>query len=202
VATYADLIAQVHEDLLLENHTAQISTAISTAIEVYEQERFWFNEIRATTTTSSGQEFYDLPSDFIDIDTLTCAINNNTYPLIQRDFKTIDDWFITASTYSGYPDSFCIYDEQLRLYPVPDGAYTMTIAYQYKPAALSAGTDSNSWTNDARNLIRFSADADVALNYRQDPKRYALFKQQEARELSRLRSRTAKSVMTGKTRPW
>lgn len=202
MATYADLIEKIHEDLFLSNHTSQISSAISTAIEVYEPERFWFNEIRATTTTANGQEWYDLPSDFLDIDTLTVTVNNNAYPLLQRDFKTIDDWFITASTYTGYPSDYCIYDEQLRLYPVPNGAYTMTIAYHYKPAALSAGTDSNPWTNDARNLIRFAADADVALNYRQDQRRYEGFKIQEARELARLQSRSSRVLMTGKSRPW
>jgi hypothetical protein len=200
MSDYGDLTSKILDDLHRDDLTSQVSLAIQSAIDFYGGERFWFNEARATASTQSGQEFYDLPDDFVDIDSLIITINNYSYPLIQRDYQQTDSWYVSSNNYTGYPSDFAIYEEQLRLYPIPNGTYTMTISYQKRLADLSASGDSNAWTNQARNLIRFYADADVSLNTLQDDDRFATFKAQEGTELMRLRSEAQRRVMRGKTR--
>lgn len=200
MSTYGDLTSKILDDLHRSDLTSQVSLAIQTAIDLHGQERYWFNEGRSNADTQSGQEFYDLPADFVDLDSLVILINNYSYPLVQRDFQLTDDWNVTASNYLGYPSDFALYEEQIRLFPIPNGTYTLTLAYQKRLTDLSASTDTNAWTNQARNLIRFHACADVSINTLQDTERYAAFKLQEMEEKKRLVSETQRRVLRGKTR--
>ena len=62
---------------------------------------------------------------------------------------------------TGIPVEYAIYNQQFRLYPVPDGEYTLELAYQKKLAALSNDTDTNAWMTDGEVLIRQRAKAIV-----------------------------------------
>jgi hypothetical protein len=59
------------------------------------------------------------------------------------------------------PYYYAYYKQNIRLYPIPDAVYTITLAYVYKLTALSDGGDSNAWTTDAEELIRCRAKADL-----------------------------------------
>jgi hypothetical protein len=85
--------------------------------------------------------------------------NSIELPVKPLPFETID----TAQTGQDIarPDYFAYYKQNIRLYPIPDAVYTMTMAYVYKLTALSSGSDSNAWTTDAEELIRCRAKADL-----------------------------------------
>ncbi|MGL4559846.1 MAG: hypothetical protein ACRCV5_20305, partial [Afipia sp.] len=46
---------------------------------------------------------------------------------------------------------------QIRLYPIPDAVYTVTLSYLQKIAEPASDGDSNAWTEEAEELIRASA---------------------------------------------
>ena len=79
---------RIADELNRTDMTSYARTAIQTAIKHYEGNRFWFSENRATATTVSGQEFYDLPTDFREMDSLKVLISNNDYRLNERTLRS------------------------------------------------------------------------------------------------------------------
>lgn len=200
MSTYGTLLSDVLDDLDRDDITAQAQTAINAAIDHYEHEPWWFTEVRATTSTTDGDEYVELPDNFEDLYSLTININNNTYPLLQRTFYEMDEQFIASNLYKGRPTDFSIFDEQIRLYPIPDDAYTLTLAYSKSLGDLSTATDSNEWTTTCKDLVRFHAAADLATNKLQDQARGDRFKMQEMSEYNKLRGHHTRRTASGRAR--
>jgi len=161
MATIDELTTNIINDLAKETEegiTAAVSSAISQSINYYESQPWWFQETQDTITTVDGTEYYDLPSDIASTEiTITIEVSNNTYPLIKRHFQLIEDWFVKSNIFTGYPTDYALWKQQIRLYPVPNGAYTVTRNYYQKLGVPSAGA-SNSWTTDAETLIQSRAE--------------------------------------------
>ena len=147
--------------------SAQINYAIQDTIKQYERRPWWFNQKTATFSTVDGQEYYS-SSDLSDIPDIVQIIaatvtNNLKGPLKPVDYLTIDDE--QDGSVEGEPRVFAYFKENIRLYPIPDAVYTITLSYIYRLTALSADGDSNAWTTDAEELIRSGAKRRIALNY-------------------------------------
>jgi len=143
-----------------------IGSEILTAIAHYDDERLKFNEVRATASTTADDSYVALPSDFMDLDHLKIEVNGSTYDLVSRSFSEIED--VDSTTYTGQPTRYAVYDNQLRLYPTPDKAYELTLAYLQSLSALSADTDTNAWMTTGEELIRARAKAAFRINYLYD----------------------------------
>ena len=200
MSDYATLVNRVLDDLDRQGSlTSQAQNAIQTAIDHYEGTRFFFNQERATAQTVNAQEFYALPSDVLDIDVLSITISNDTYKLIRRTYETLEDWNDQTST--GYPTDYAVYNQQIRLYPIPNAdGYTLTLSYAKRLSALSSDSDSNAWTTTAEELIRSRADADMSYRILQNDKRAIGFKMLEQDAYQRLLSESNRRMMTGRTR--
>lgn len=172
MATYSDMRARIADELANDGDisTAQINYAIQDAIKLYERRGWWFNQKTATLSTVAAQEFYgsadlaDIPN-IVQIDNATVTNSGLKTPLRAVDFNTIDD--IQDGSVTAEPTAFCVYEQEVRFYPIPDAAYTVTLSYVYRLTTLSADGDSNAWTNDAEELIRQCAKRRIALNYLQ-----------------------------------
>ena len=97
------------------------------------------------------------------IDAATVTNGGNKSPLRAVDYLTIDD--SQDGSIISEPYLFAVYKENIRLYPIPDAAYTVTLSYVYRLTTLSADGDENAWTDDAEELIRQCAKRRIALNY-------------------------------------
>lgn len=167
---------------------SQIQSAILSAVAHYAREPFYFNTKTNTFSTVANQEYYS-SSDLADIATLvniqamTATVNSTKLPIKSLDFETIDDW--QTGAVKARPDYYAYYKQNIRLYPIPDAVYTITLAYVYKLTALSASSDSNAWTTDAEELIRCRAKADLYTNLL---KEYDAADRMTARENEILRS--------------
>jgi hypothetical protein len=157
MATIDTLTASIIDDMAKGGEsgiTAAVSNAIDLSIAHYESIPWWFMEVQDTDTTVDGTEYYDLPSNMASTEiTLTIEVSNNTYPLIKRHFQLLEDYFVKSNIFKGYPTDYAIWKQQIRLYPVPNGAYTLTRNYYQKLGAPTAG-NSNNWTTDGEMLIR------------------------------------------------
>ena len=155
--------------------SSQIQLAIQTAIAKFERKQFYFNQLRTPNVfnTVAGQEFYT-SSDNANIGTMaklnkvTVLVNGNRYTLNPRTADYLEDISVNPAVTS-YPFDYAYYAENLRLYPIPSGAYPITLMGTQRLTALSAGTDSNAWTTDAEALIRCEAKMDIYLNVLQQP---------------------------------
>lgn len=162
MATLSDIKSLVAGDLHRGDLTAQIATAITDAIDYYSREKFYFLEGRATASTVNGEAFVAVPSDMQSLDSLLITISGSKSPIERVNYIEIDE--MDSGSYTGSPSMWAYYADQIRLYPVPNAVYTITLSYHKKLSALS-DNGSNAWTTDARNLIRHRAVWDIYLNY-------------------------------------
>src|SRR5210317_42232 len=138
---------RILDDLNRTDLTSQAENAIKTAISFYEKNRFWFLEQRSETYTVNGQEYYPVPDNYLDIDSLVIEVNNYAYPLNKRSYGTLEDWFVKSSVFLSYPTDYALYSTgeqtEIRLYPVPNGEYKLTLSFFGSLDELQAETDTN-----------------------------------------------------------
>lgn len=140
-----------------------IQNAIQSAIAIWEREPFYFNETydQNLFTTVIGQEFYGTADEPLlatspKILRFHILISANRYPLFPRSWQYLEDTSVNPAV-KGYPTDIAYYAEQIRLYPIPDGAYPITISANERLANLVDDADTNAWTEDAYDLTRTQA---------------------------------------------
>lgn len=149
----ARIIAELHRS----DVAAVVGGYINDAISHYQRFRFWFNETSATQNTADGTATYAWPSDFVELDSLTITANSTISKMTQLSPSEIDERYFNTTT-KGIPYHFANYKQQFRLYPTPNGTYTLTQYYVKSFTALATGSaTSNVWTTEAEELIRTRA---------------------------------------------
>lgn len=168
--TYGQMQTRVANEVLGAITNADVQNAIQDAIQTYESQTFWFNDIRffgdtsgslSDLVTQQGKEFYsyqDLPvlTNNPHISKILVFAFNNRYPLIQRTMQWIDDQSISPQ-WNGLPTDWCYYGQGIRLYPIPNQAYPLILDATIRFPIMSADSDYNVWTNRGEYLIRSEA---------------------------------------------
>lgn len=83
-----------------------------------------------TLTTASGQELYDLPDNLIAVRAVTFE---------GRDLPRMP--YAERSQDEGPPRFYQVIGQKLRLFPTPDGTYTVTVLYYYRPERMANDFD-------------------------------------------------------------
>jgi hypothetical protein len=200
---YARLQARIADEVMRSDLTSQIAYAIADAIRHYERRRFWFNQKVASFGTVADQEYYgaadlaDIPT-LIQIDDVKILIDTATCPLTPMDFGMMDG--LQTGAVRGDPLSYAYYAEQIRLYPMPSAARTVTMAYLCRLSPLTAGSDANAWTTEAETLIRQRAKRMLNLDVIKDDAEAARAGQLEAEALAELLAETRRRLSNGMLR--
>lgn len=190
MGTYGDMQQRIADELGSRTDLLQVTSglstalppilaAIQTAIAKWAATKFYFNEIREANifNTAQGQEFYGddttpisnaLIATMAHFDKVTVEVTGNRYTLNPRTYQYLEDISVNPIVY-GQPVDYAYYGEQLRLYPIPDGSYPITLSGIYNLTPLVLTTDSNAWTNDAEALIRCTAKEDIYTNVLRNP---------------------------------
>lgn len=182
MANYGDLKARIADEIADSTLSSQIVLAIETAIAFYERKEFYFNTKTGTFSTVADQEYYgtaansDIPSLII-VKSMTVTDSGYKSPVLSASFNDMD--YSQTGLFTGLPRAFAYFNKQIRLYPIPDDAYTVTMAYVYRLTALSADEDENAWTEDAEELIRQRAKAIIAGDVLRDVDMYQAAKEME-----------------------
>lgn len=168
-----------------------VNREINAAIAHYETTRFRWNEVReaALATTVSGTRIYSLTANFLSMDSLKVVYSGGYTSLTKRTYEYIENEDRRVSGSTGVPQDYVIYGNVLRLYPVPNGAYSLVASYirRFPPtsltpsycAAIPMGGSStltpttsashnnrlNGWTTDGEELIRERAKAGCRIRY-------------------------------------
>jgi len=169
MATYGDMQATIADEMANDGAitTAHIQNGIKRAIRDYEGRPWWFNQKVATFSTVANQEYYgssdlaDIPN-IVRIDSAMITYGGYKSPLAAVNFLDVDQE--QNASRIALPQAYTIYTNQIRLFPIPDAVYTVTLSYIYKFAELSADADTNSWMNDCEELIRQAAKKRIALD--------------------------------------
>lgn len=173
MTTFALLKSAVADDLERSDLTSQIGTEINNAIKEYARRRFWFNQSRTLTfSTVASQEFYGTSDNtsipyLTVIDLVVLTDGSNKYPLFRTDNDDME-MMLTPTTANNRPTNFARVVNEIRLYPVPDAAYSIRINGLVRPADLSADGDTNIFVTEAFDVIRHSARRRVMSNTLKD----------------------------------
>lgn len=211
MSTYGTMQTRVAGELNRTDLTSEIQDSILSAIKHYEGRRLWFNESIRTTTTTASDEYVDEPSDLSEIDSITITISSTKIPLKKRTWQYLEDLDVTT-TLTGQPREYALFDEQIRLYPIPDDTYTLTLSGGKKFATLSGDSDTNAWMTTGEELIRSRAVADVRANVMRDqaalqeqmtfvqhPEGFICAREKGA--FTRLKNESSQRTSVGKLRP-
>lgn len=153
----------------------QIGEAIASAIEAYQDERFFFNEKRSVTfDTVASQEFYDVDDEpefanLVKIDYVTMLISNTVFDLLP-DIPVVMESASDNATAIGQPGWYVWYEQQMRLYPVPaTSGWDVRVAGLYRYAAPASDAETgNVWMTHGERLIRCRAKYELATHVLMD----------------------------------
>lgn len=195
MADLATLKARIAREIKRNDLTDEIADAIGDAIKYYQSRRFAFNQVRDDFTTVAGTEFYTPFTDIGAIDSIVVTVNQRKVRLDQWSFSTLEEVSTTTNTQS-QPWAWCWYGEQIRLYPIPDQAYTLTVSYLQKIAVPATDGDSNAWTEEAEDLIRHAAKARLFRDDQWEPQS-AIDSQAAEQDAYRRLKRDSNQLVTG-----
>lgn len=162
LSTYSELQATVANYLNRDDLTTLIPTFITlTENRLNRELRVRANMVRATTTTTAGQAFYDLPSDLIELRNITYDSNSQSHALrylspesVSREYGTI---------LSGQPRAYTNLGNDLKLTPTPDAAYTISINYYSQLRSLSDNVTTNDVLAEYPSLYLFGSCLEGAI---------------------------------------
>lgn len=209
MASYLDMQTRIADELDRSDLTAQIKKAILSAVAHYERKTFYFSETSFTFSTVAGQEYYGTAAAAAiatspSIERLTASYYGLRIELTKRPFAYINRISTLASTSRGQSFDWAYRAKQIRLYPIPDNAYTITAFSVPRLTSLSADADTNAWTEDAEELIRTHAKLDLLRNVIRGVdmvEEIALLTDQERAAKTALFSETASREATGYAQP-
>lgn len=207
----SDLSSAIADDIddTEGEYGAQIIKAVQAAQRYCERENYYFNETRDQTfDTVEGQEWYGA-DDNANIPTLVHihalysedgnGVRLKLIPVHQDEIERLSD----SSASTGEPYCWAYYGQKIRLYPVP-GAQVFTIRMQISPyrlGALSAGTDTNAWLDEAYDLMKARAKYILAKDTLKDAAMAVEALNDYSDQHDALKRETSKRKGTGRIRP-
>lgn len=151
--TVAGLLAQAQFETNRTDITVnEYSSVLNGIIAEYNSEPFWFNQVNLSLSTVASQEYYtssDLAAvaELHSIFSVVITVSGTRYPLIKMSQIELDE-IATSATHTGKPAYYSYYNKSLRLYPIPDAVYTVTIRASEDYTALDEATDTNDWLSN------------------------------------------------------
>jgi hypothetical protein len=165
-STLADLqnriITETNRDDLGDVLANQLNQSIADAISDYGNERFWFNELRLTTTIASGSQYTALPTGYELIDDVYIVVGGVNFWLQKKTNDYLESLYTIPQI--GQPIYWAPYLTQARVWPTPNTNYPaiwltvsdVTPALTYGPVPDTLN-QSNNWTTDGMRLITAKA---------------------------------------------
>lgn len=187
----------------------QIEDAIRSAIDLYNEEKFWFNQAQWTFNPDALTRYLPYPQDCIGIDSFMLQDSGQSrYQLLPRVFTYID-YLDTHQQYKGRPVYYAIVgshpNRQIRLHPQTDqGGYLLEITglKDISPPASDTEAD-NPWMNEAERLIRLSAERELYSYVFKRPEMVPMLDKGVAEAKDHMAVKTVKGVANRMTMmPW
>jgi len=207
--TFGDILTAIADDIddTTGEYTAQLTSAILSAIRYCERFTYYFNETRDITfPTVDGQEWYDgtdnpaIPT-LVHIAMVYTEDSNGERWYVKRAMPDDIELIADNSASRGRPYAWTYFGRRIRLYPIPSPT-VYTVRLQVGPYRLDQITDqsqSNAWTTEAFDLIKARAkyiiykdtikDAEMASEALND------FNDQQAMLLEETASRNSRGVI-------
>lgn len=186
MADLATLKSRIASELHRTDLTAQIAYAITDAINEYQGQRFAFNQTQGTFATVAGTEYYTNLTDIGEIDAIKGAYSGVDLVLKPEAWVVLES-IRTSTTIRSRPTRWAWWRNRIRLYPVPEAVYTMTVSYLQKVDVPATAGASNIWTTEAEELIRCATKRRVYAEFIWDYDNAKIAAGAEATQFARLK---------------
>lgn len=208
--SYGTMQSRIADELDRSDLTSEIQTAIQDAICLHERKYYYFNNLPSNFTfnTVSGQEYYT-SSDNAAIATapiimeLTGTFFGLRRQLHKKPWEYLDA-ISTLTTSKAEPVDWAYFGEQIRLYPIPNGVYSIACAAVTRPTRPASNSDAGVWMNDAEAVIRTQAKLYLLKNVIRASdmaEEVLLLKDQLKEEVAALNEETQSREATGQIEP-
>lgn len=143
IASHATEMAGGRNDWSLSDASFWINIAFS---DVYNKTGHTPLEAVAVSSTTSGENRYQLPTDYgygLALTLYQTSTNTTSATTTVVRLKQVDPGWMDAQTLSpsGVPEAYEQYSTWIQLWPSPNSAYSLQLRYQTKPPTLVASTD-------------------------------------------------------------
>ncbi len=215
MSTLGTIKTEIADDLARDDLASPITNAINAAIRKWEGTRFHFNEKLFKLNTVADQEYYawtsllnsdgsalDTGVTLLEIDSITLLQSSEPYTLWARTQLWMDTYAVPNSQHSGASTDYAIYADQLRLFPIPDQVYPITISGLARLKTLAADNDANGWVTEGRDLIRHQAKISLYRDKLRDMKGVELARDGVREALEQLTRKYEAKVSSGRLTPW
>lgn len=208
MATYDDLKARIANEIARSDLSNEIIQNIASAVLYYSGEKFspLFNNplTPVTFNTVAGTQYYSIStiSSLIDHEIfLTLQDGTAYYRLDKVPPEEIENLRQSFAVNQSRPEIYTVYGQAFGLHPIPNKAYTITVGFYQNLTPLSAGTDSNFWTNQGEELIRCRVKKTLYQHVIMDMEQVASMDAAEREAYNNLKVSTIRQVSSGRILP-
>lgn len=168
ISNYSELKTAVENWLDRDDLTDRVPEFIELAeVRIYRNLRIRSMEGRSYTNLVSGQEYYTLPTDFIQ--QRNVQINSNPVKvLVYRTPEQIDKEY--PGTSKGTPEVFTIIGDEIQIKEIPSSTNQLEISYYKRLPNLSATNTTNWIMTNAPDLLLYGALIEAEAYLVDDPR--------------------------------
>jgi len=141
-------------------------------------------------TMTTGNQYLAAPSDFLAPFSLSIDVSGDAEFLLFKDLDFVQTYTPDPTT-TGQPRYYAQFDvDNFILAPTPDANYTVDIHYLYRPASLTAGSDSGtSWlSTNAEIALLYGSLVEAYTFMKGDPNLMQMYMQRYGEGVSRLKN--------------
>lgn len=208
MATFAALQARVSSRLKdpsnVDISAADVAAIINDALRHWAKHRFWFNTFEETVILThngnANDRFFVLsanadPENIFKEDGMVIDYAQTRWPL-EKVSPAVYDTLNTEGR--GIPYAWTYRNGGYELYWYPDQAYSLVVRGLKRYSDLSAGADTNDFTDHASDLLMYEALSRLYAEFRQDDKMEAYYSGRAQDQYMTLRKETNRKNATGR----
>jgi len=190
--TYAQLKTAIQD--FCENTETSFVTNLPLFIRAAEDRIFQSVDLsyfkkNASSSLSQDDPYLSVPSDFLTPFSLHITTANYKDFLLLKEVNFVQSYTLDSDS-TGTPKYYAIYDvDNLIVSPTPDQNYTIELHYYYRPASLTAGSDSGTtWISEnASNVLLYGALYEAYTYMKGEPDVLANYEKRFVENLTRLK---------------
>jgi len=141
-------------------------------------------------TLTTGNQYLSTPSDFLDNFSLSYTDTNAQTFLLYKDVNFIREAYPNATT-TGTPKHYALFDDTTFIVgPTPSSDFVVELHYFYRPASITAGTDSGTtWlSTNAINALLYGTLLESYVYMKGEPDLMAQYERRFLEALARLKN--------------
>jgi|TARA_R110000824_G_scaffold105612_1_gene249892 hypothetical protein len=141
-------------------------------------------------TLTTGNQYLSTPSDFLDNFSLSYTNTNAQTFLLYKDVNFIREAYPNATT-TGTPKHYALFDDTTFIVgPTPSSDFVVELHYFYRPASITAGTDSGTtWlSTNAINALLYGTLLESYVYMKGEPDLMVQYERRFLEALARLKN--------------